>query len=741
MNFKHKLSRRLAILQTLAVSLSVALGCTGADGDAVGPDALDDPTTIVAVQVKPPTMTLETGQLGRFTARGYTASGDSTVGLVDWTASGGTITADGVFSSTVAGTYTVVGKKRGRGKQPVDTSIVVVIPPDTSLVAITIAPGQDTLLTSGTQAFTVTGRARDSSTVTQIAASWSATGGSIDGSGTYHAGSAAGRYRVIATTAAGTVADTVPVTIVSPPPAALTQVVLTPATASLTAGGSLQFKPYARTSAGDSVAVTPAYTATGGTVSAAGLYTAGSTAGTYRVVASSAGLADSAVVTVTAAAPTLTRVILTPASVSVNTGASAQFAAYGRNSAGDSIPVTASFSATGGTITAAGLFTAGTTIGNFRVIAVQSGLADTSAVTITTGSTGSHAGTQVTTQAQAASAFNGSYGSAAPGDTIWFRAGTYAGSPFLVSASNRVFRAWPGEHVRINGALAITGSGNTVWGLEIVAATSQNLMGINVRAANTRLINNVVHHATGTGIGFWMEAPNSELSGNVVYHNGGNTNQDHGVYVENSSGTKLIRDNLVFDNAAYGFHLYGETGQYVRYISLIGNIAYENGFAGRRDDILLGSSEISTGIVVDTNYTYGADRSTFGVNLPWSYGPVQGSLVERGNYFAGQVNVPGNRWTSLTQSGNTTIGTAPGSNKIVVRANPYEAGRGQVAIYRWVPSASVTVDLSRILSAGQPYRVMSPTAMWGTPVASGTYTGQVSLPTPAQFQAYVVVSP
>jgi len=244
-----------------------------------------------------------------------------------------------------------------------------------------------------------------------------------------------------------------------------------------------------------------------------------------------------------------------------------------------------------------------------------------------------------------------------------------------------------------------------------------------------------------SGIGFWMECPNSEATGNIVYRNGGNSNQDHGFYIENSTGTKMVRDNLVFDNAAYGFHLYGESGQYVRYISLVGNIAYENGFAGRRDDIILGSAETATGITLDDNATWGSDRSTYGVRLPWNSGPVHGTLVERGNYFAGHVDVPANRWSSLTQSANTTIGTAAGANKIIVRANPYETGRGNVAIYRWVTSASVTVDLSPILSVGQPYRVMNPTAMWGTPVASGTYSGPVSLPTPAQFQAYVVVSP
>jgi hypothetical protein len=55
---------------------------------------------------------------------------------------------------------------------------------------------------------------------------------------------------------------------------------------------------------GDSVAGPVAFSATGGTITSAGLYTAGTIAGTYRVVASSSGVADTAVVTL---APALAR--------------------------------------------------------------------------------------------------------------------------------------------------------------------------------------------------------------------------------------------------------------------------------------------------------------------------------------------------------------------------------------------------------------------------------------------------
>ena len=62
---------------------------------------------------------------------------------------------------------------------------------------------------------------------------------------------------------------------------------------------------FAATSGADSVPVMVTYLAQGGTIDAGGLYTAGSSAGTYRVIASAMGgkLADTASVTIAAALP------------------------------------------------------------------------------------------------------------------------------------------------------------------------------------------------------------------------------------------------------------------------------------------------------------------------------------------------------------------------------------------------------------------------------------------------------
>src|SRR2546428_263573 len=173
------------------------------------------------------------------------------------------------------------------------------------------------------------------------------------------------------------------------------QVVVAPDTVTLDPYQSRQFLAYGRTQAGDSVAVAVSWSAPAGTITSGGLYTADTIAGTYQVTATAQVTASNS----PAATPTSTtvtgssqvknrgplkQVIVTPTAASVLPGGTRQFAAYGKRANGDSVPVSVAYSATGGTISAAGLYTAGQSVGSYRAIATQSGgtLADTAAITV-----------------------------------------------------------------------------------------------------------------------------------------------------------------------------------------------------------------------------------------------------------------------------------------------------------------------------------------------------------------------
>ena len=79
---------------------------------------------------------------------------------------------------------------------------------------------------------------------------------------------------------------------------------------------------------------------------------------------------------------TLVSVELTPASAALPPGGSQQFAAAGHYSDGSSQTLSVKWSATGGTVSREGLYTAGTAAGSFRLIASSGRLSDTAAVSI-----------------------------------------------------------------------------------------------------------------------------------------------------------------------------------------------------------------------------------------------------------------------------------------------------------------------------------------------------------------------
>src|ERR1041384_1871973 len=158
-------------------------------------------------------------------------------------------------------------------------------PPNSPVVQIVSSPDTVTLDPDQTQQFVAYGRtqAGDRAAVGVGAGSWSAAGGTITSGGHYTANSVAGNYQVTATAQVpATAAPTATATSTTVSGSSqvknrgpMAQVILTPLTASAPGGGTVQFAVYGLRKNGDSVAVSVAYSATGGIISAAGLYTAG----------------------------------------------------------------------------------------------------------------------------------------------------------------------------------------------------------------------------------------------------------------------------------------------------------------------------------------------------------------------------------------------------------------------------------------------------------------------------------
>ena len=476
MTYTFKLARRLARFRTgMLLGIVFTSACAGTDS-AVGPESGSNPLNPTSLDVFPDSATIDvsgemqfaaqtvtdsegmaaaSSQRGRWrrivrvdlnpdsvavaagTARNFAVSGQTAYGsvvtpFVRWTATGGTVdTAGKYIAGTVPGRFRVIAAATN---DVADTATVVITSPGQTIERVELSPASVSLPLGGSKQFVTVGKANDGAIVA-VSPQYTATGGIISSEGVYQAGRTAGTFRVIATDTTSNLADTSAV-IVEALTATLQAVVLSPATASLAVGGTQRFTATGRMSDGSTRSVTVTWSASGGTISSEGDYAAGSAAETYRVVGTQTGgtLADTATVTITAPSPTLQALVLTPPSVTLQSGATQRFAVSGLMSDGSTTTVNATYSATGGTITSAGVYTAGASAGSFRVIATQQDgtKADTSSVTVTVNTPPPPSGScGRTVNVNTLSAFSSALAGALPGDCILLAPGTYSATTSL----------------------------------------------------------------------------------------------------------------------------------------------------------------------------------------------------------------------------------------------------------------------------------------------------------------------
>lgn len=430
--------------------------------------------------------------------------------------------------------------------------------------------------------------------------------------------------------------------------------------------------------------------------------------------------------------PTLTALSISPKAATVQAGKVQGFAATLTWSDGQQHG-SASWSATGGSVTTSGGYTAGSAAGSFVVVASLSGKADTARVTVTVptppppqnhvGNFASPSGSGSTCSLAAPCSLATAIGKSGS-DTTWLRAGDYKG--FNILSGTEIVRAYPSERVRITSQIILAqASVNPVlWGLEI-APSSQSVRQACVIAygTNPRLINNVVHDCSEQGISFTQEAKGGELSGNIVYNAGTEDQLDHGIYANNVSGAKKLTDNVVFLSRHYGFHLFSGSPGQLAGMSGDGNVGFFSGLGN------LGSDLIFTG-TTSPGFTW---TNFYGYN-PWYSAAI---LTPAGG--SGALNISGvvvgsptglgtvTGFSSVGKSGLTSTGTLP--NQVIVRpVNRYEYGRGHVIVFNGAKALSVAADLSSFLKLGDPYAVRNVCDVFGTPVVSGSYSGPVSIP-------------
>jgi uncharacterized protein YjdB len=226
-----------------------------------------------------------------------------------------------------------------------------------------------------------------------VTLNWSVTGatalsiapgpGSVTGNSVTVTPSATSTYTLTATNSGGSATATTTVTVTS---GTVVSVTVAPTSASLATSATRQFT--ATVTGTSNTAVT--WTATGGTVSSTGLYSAGTNAGTFIVKATSVqDSTKSASAAITITLPQPVGITVSPTSATLFPNGTQQFTATVTNAANTAV----TWKATGGTISTSGQYTAGSATGSFVVTAssVQDSTKSApAAITIVNQTTGVH---------------------------------------------------------------------------------------------------------------------------------------------------------------------------------------------------------------------------------------------------------------------------------------------------------------------------------------------------------------
>jgi hypothetical protein len=369
-----------------------------------------------------------------------------------------------------------------------------------------------------------------------------------------------------------------------------------------------------------------------------------------------------------------------------------------------------------------------------------------------------------------------------PGDTVWLRGGIYSGnftsrihgSPGLPVT----IRPIAGQRATIDGGIQVFGGWVRFRDLEVMNFNPKRISsqvstfptditqptGFDIHAPGVELINNVIHDTT-QAIGVWTDAPDAVVYGNLIYYNGWLSPEDahgHGIYGQNSTGVKLIEDNIVFDQFSHGIHISGSDASVIDNFSIIGNVIFTNGLQnqsfkpGYQRNLLIGGGVVAHNPVVVNNYTYYPLTTSIpkGDNNIGDYASGAGctGLVLNGNYFvAGYVALTRYKCPASSVEANTIYGPVrtfieppdssltpddfpnnrflalsdrPAGAEVFLRPNLYDPGRGHIAIYNWDRADSVAVDLTPLgFAPGARFRIFDAQNYYGAPVVEGDFSG------------------
>ena len=384
------ITRSLRALRRSGLAAGLAVAAAGFLVAACN-DSPSEPRPLASITVTPIAGTLAINATQQFTAVGKDDNNNVVAITPVWSvvASGGSINSTGLFTAgAVTGTFTNTVRVTSGTISGTATVTVTV----GALATIVVTPTSALLATNATQQFTAVGRDAGNNVVA-ITPVWSvvAGGGAVSSAGLFTAGAVTGAFANTVQATSGTISGTATVTVTAAV-GVLATIVVTPTAASLAINATQQFTAVGKDASNNVVAITPVWTVVsgGGAVSSAGLFTAGTMAGSFAntVRATSGAISGTASVTVTFGA--LATITVTPTPIVLPLNATQQLTAVGRDAGNNVVAITAIWSvvAGGGAINSTGLFTAGAVAGTFAntVRAASGAILGTATVTVSAGS-------------------------------------------------------------------------------------------------------------------------------------------------------------------------------------------------------------------------------------------------------------------------------------------------------------------------------------------------------------------
>jgi uncharacterized protein YjdB len=338
-----------AVAPGYAVITATCLGMSGTSIITVASD------TVASVEVSPASASLSVGGTQQLVATAKDAAGNTLGGrIVTWSSdnSAATVSASGLVTGAATGTAHVTATCEGKTGS---STITVTIAP---VASVSVSPASASVAVGATTPLTATPKDASGNALTGRTITWASdntAAATVNASGVV-SGLAAGTAHVTATCEGQSGSSTITVTLVP-----VASVSVTPASAGINVGATQQLSATAKDASGNTLTgrtITWASDNTAAaTVSSSGLVR-GIAAGTAHVTATCESQSGSSTITVTLVP--VASVSVTPASFSLQTGATQQLTATPKDASGNAL--------TGRTITWASDNTAAATVSSSGLV-------------------------------------------------------------------------------------------------------------------------------------------------------------------------------------------------------------------------------------------------------------------------------------------------------------------------------------------------------------------------------------